>query len=150
MSLMEAHTTANGNGAGENIDENDVDIKSMQFLRKTFIAKLTEGGVLPSDPDDRAAVLTLMKDVTSSAIASKRIKADEKAAMSNASVVSNLTEAVRIMAAQKQASRRASRSAQQQVEVVPVKLVPGHTDVGVLPINTAAIIAGSIDTTPQS
>lgn len=148
MSIIDGIASPLGAGGDDNIDDNDIDIKSMQVLRKTFIAELAKDGKFPTDPEDRQALMALMKDTTSSAIASKRIKADEKTAMSNASIVSNITEAVRIMAANKQAANRTRRGALRDVEVVEVKTVPGHTDVGVLPINTAAIANGSIDTTP--
>lgn len=145
MSAIKGITNPRGTDVDENIDENEIDIKSMQVLRKSFIKQLAVDGIFPSDPENRTALIALMKDTTASAISSKRIKADEKTATSNAQVAANMAEAVRIAMANKAAAHRSNRAVVQDVVSVPVKMVPGHTDVGILPINTAAIAAGTLN-----
>lgn len=145
MTAMAIGNAPRGGDVEEVIDDNDIDIKSMQALRKTFIADLMVNGHFPKDQEDRQALMALMKDTTSSAIASKRIKVDEKTSASNAQIAANLAEAVRIGQAQKSAANRVANKNRRDVDVVDVVLVPGHTDIGILPVNTAAIAAGTLN-----
>lgn len=141
---------SDGDGT-ETPDINDIDIKSMQNFRKIFIKQLLKNGAFPSDPEDRAALLTLMKDTTSTAIASKKLKADEKAVVSQAQIVKNLAEVVRISRSHAAASNRANRQMLIDVPVVEIKTVPGHIDVGCIPISTQSIMnASSLNTDDNS
>lgn len=124
----------------ESPDINDTDIKSMQDLRKKFIGQLAPNGQFPTDVENRNALLSLMKATTSSAVAMKKIKADAKAVMSQAQTVKNLAEIVRIQSSQAAAANRTRRQAQLDVPTLKVSLVPGQTDVGCIPVSTAAIM----------
>lgn len=128
-----------GTTAEDVIDENDVDINSMQTLRKGFISQLAKDGKLPSDPEDRSALITLMKDVTSSAYTGKKIKADQKLAVSNQQMVANLAEAVRASRASSSAKRRTDRKDLLSVPERTVHLVPNQLDVGCFPVSTASV-----------
>lgn len=121
-------------------DINDADIREIQVLRKGFIDQLAKNGQLPGDKEDRQALLTLMNQTTTTAIANKRIKADEKAATSNIAVVQNLAEVIRMANATASAAhRKAMLNKNREVPVVEVNKVAGHTDIGFLPIATATV-----------
>ena len=141
--------TALGGGAEEVIDINDQDIRLIQEMRKGFIAELTRNGKLPSDMEDRSTLMTLMSQTTGTALASKKIKADEKTATSNAVVVQNMAEAIRAAASNASAARRrntieAGNGVRRalDVEEVPVRLVPGQTAIGCFPVSTTSIANG--------
>lgn len=136
-------------GGEEVVDINDQDIRLIQEMRKGFIAELARSGKLPSDMEDRATLLTLMAQTTGTALASKKIKVDEKTATSNAVVVQNMAEAIRAAASNASAARRrnavdASAGVRRALEVeeVPVRMVPGQTDIGCFPISTTSVANG--------
>ena len=148
MSSTNAATAGSG-GEQDTIDINDQDIRAIQELRKGFISGLTVGGKLPSDPEDRATLLALMSQTTNTALASKKIKADEKSSTSNAVLVQSMADAIRSATANASAARRAGIDSSRErvkrsldVEEVTVKLVPGNTDIGCYPISTTSIANG--------
>lgn len=131
-------------GAGEQkIDENDRIINSMQTMREKFIGQLAVNGKLPSDKEDRQVLLSLMDGATRTALAGKKIKADEKATVSQAQMVANLAEAVRIARSNASAALRSGGAPVREVPKREVHLVPGHTDTGDFPVSTSAIMNAS-------
>lgn len=144
MSDITAATTQAGGADVESIDENERIIRSTQAMREKFITELTPGGKLPSAPEDRSMLLSLMDGATKFAIAGKKIKSDEKVAMSQQQMVTNLVEASRSMRARQSAELR--KNGGQRVLDVPareVRLVEGHTDIGTKPVSTAAVSSRS-------
>lgn len=124
------------------IDANDVIIHKTQALRMEFIEQLTPNGRIPEDPLARAAVIQLLNGAAGTAIASKRIKADEKAAESQAAMLNSIVEAATALRnGRAKASAPTHIRGGAEVTDVPVKIVPGHTDIGMLPVDTQRILS---------
>lgn len=139
MSTHDAANTPGGTGT-EIEDVNDKNIREIQELRRSFIRQVAKEGNVPNDPEDRQFLIAMMNQTTSTAIAGKRIKADEKNTKSNAEMVQNLAEVIRIASANASASHRKKMIASNRdVPEMPVSLVEGHTDIGFHPISTAGV-----------
>lgn len=137
------HSTPGGATDDGQIDVNDRDIRMVQDLRKRFIGELTSSNKAPSDPEDRTFLLALMQQTTATAIAGKKIKADEKAATNNASMVKVLADVVRSSMGSASANNRAKSAKQRrEVPVKEVTLVDGHTDIGTIPLAVSSIAQG--------
>jgi hypothetical protein len=121
------------------LDDNDRIIASMNTLREKFISDLVKDGKAPGDKDDRAFLLSLMDGATRSALASKKLKLDKEAVVSQAQQVQNLVEAVRMAQSHRSTANRESLVAERVVPKLEPTVVPGHMDRGTLPINTTAL-----------
>lgn len=152
-----AVSAANMGGDIETTDINDSDILQVQNLRKLFIAQLTPGGKVPSSMEDRQFLLAVMGQTTSTALASKKIKADEKSTATQAAIAMSFAEVVRSSTANASANLRAqakrrgkSIEEMREVEEVEIKNVPGHRDIGFIPVSTASIANGGDGTIKSS
>lgn len=139
MSQIQNLTNANDVQDAPTLDENDRIIASMNQLRENFISQLVSNGKAPSDKDDRVFLLSLMDGATRSALASKKLKADKEAVVSQAQQVQNLVEAVRISQSHRSIGNRETLTAERVVPKLEPTVVPGHMDRGTIPINTTLL-----------
>lgn len=139
MAANLANQTPQGGDGVAVIDENDRIINSMQSMRENFISQLTKDGKFPACMEDRSAILQLMDGATRTALANKKIKADEKNAVSQTQIVKNLAEVIRIASSNRAARRREGLNTLREVPVVEVKKVKDHTAIGTLPVTTATV-----------
>lgn len=123
-------------------DENDRAISEIQDLRKRGIASLMKEGKFPECMEDRAFMIQLMNGVTNTALGVKKVKANEKQAASEASIVKSLVEVIRINNSTQQAAGRKSAAERSAVPMLDVKVVPGHTDQGTRAISTTSVANG--------
>ncbi len=137
MSNNDLQTTGNATQDENSIDDNDRVINSMNHLREKFIGDLLVNGSAPKDKEDREFLIRLMDGATRSSLASKKIKADKEAIVSQAQQVQNLVEAVRI--AQSRRSSMVNGMGTPMVPLMEPRIVPGITDIGYIPINTGNI-----------
>ncbi len=144
MSATNQLSTQIGGAAVEEIDANDRMIASIQSKRESFIAQLTPEGKLPSSAEDRAILMGLLNGAASTAIACKKIKAEEKTSVSQQQMAQAMADAVRVMQATQSANHR-NRLAPplRDVPLVEVELVEGNTDIGTRPVSTSAVALGS-------
>lgn len=125
-------------GAPPAKDANDEIIDLVQSVRVKAIKELTEKG-LPqaTQKEEREFLQSMLQGAASTAVAMKRIKAEENATMSNLAVAQAVAKAVaqaRVLRNQQKPSKQ-----DQTVAQIPVKLVPGQTDVGAIPVMSSSI-----------
>lgn len=137
MSELTSNTMGHDTQGEHIIDPNDAIIASMNDLRRKFISDLLVNGSAPKDKDDRDFLVKMMDGATRSALAAKKLKADEKAVVSQTQMVQNLVDAVRI--AQSHRSQAVIDVSSREVPKLDPTIVPGHMDTGFLPINTTAL-----------
>lgn len=142
---MSQTTVVVGSGSDE-IDENDRIIRSIQGKREKFIGDLTPNGEFPKDKEDRAALIALMDGSTRTALTAKKIKSEEKRAVSQGQLVADLAETIRIMQARRSAVSREQRLLKmREVPDIKLELVEGHTDIGTKAVSTEAVANHSAD-----
>lgn len=119
-------------------DANDEIIELVQAVRKRAIKDLSDVKI-PSntEKEDRLFLLAMLQGAASTAVAMKRIKAEENATQSNQAIAKSIAQAVaeaRILR-----SKNKPNKEQQRIEQLDVELVPGQTEVGAIPVMSAAI-----------
>lgn len=115
----------------DNIPQEDLDLEYTRGIRRKMIDKLTENNQLPTEAKDVAVLAGVLSDVDRSAIAIKRLKADDKNNKDNresAALIAKMLSQFSGKDMKPQVSGERTSVPQLPADLEPPELVEGHTD----------------------
>ncbi len=124
-------SNTNEEGLVPSLSQEDEDLKYTRELRKTIIEGFKEKGTLTKDTKELMVISGLLADIDRTAMQSKKIKSDEKAAKNNgesAALIAEMLSKISGVTMSKSASNQSAEAPVMPSDQAAIEITPGLLD----------------------